>query len=92
MQKEFSSVQKKELLKLLKPLLSAGTPKQKVIETLCYPDAIDFLDPDEPIPGRSDQNVKFSSAWGLDQWSEEPISIMKKFLEEATGTEANFFL
>ncbi|WP_182421877.1 FAD-binding oxidoreductase (plasmid) [Priestia megaterium] len=81
----------KELIKLLKPLLSAGTPTQKVIETLCYPDAIDFLDPDEPIPGRSDQNVKFSSAWGLDQWSEEPISIMKKFLEEATGTEANFF-
>lgn len=82
---------KKELIKLLKPLLSAGTPTQKVIETLCYPDAIDFLDPDEPIPGRSDQNVKFSSAWGLDQWSEDPISIMKKFLEEATGTEANFF-
>ncbi|WP_461673523.1 FAD-binding oxidoreductase [Priestia megaterium] len=81
----------KELIKLLKPLLSAGTPTQKVIETLCYPDAIDFLDPDEPIPGRSDQNVKFSSAWGLDQWSEDPISIMKKFLEEATGTEANFF-
>ncbi|OUT33205.1 FAD-binding protein, partial [Priestia aryabhattai] len=82
---------KKELIKLLKPLLNAGTPTQTVIETLCYPDAIDFLDPDEPIPGRSDQNVKFSSAWGLDLWSEEPISIMKKFLEEATGTEANFF-
>ncbi|MCM3186904.1 FAD-binding oxidoreductase [Priestia megaterium] len=82
---------KKELIKLLKPLLNAGTPTQTVIETLCYPDAIDFLDPDEPIPGRSDQNVKFSSAWGLDLWSEEPISIMKKFLEEATGKEANFF-
>ncbi|MFB2350742.1 FAD-binding oxidoreductase [Priestia megaterium] len=82
---------KKELTKLLKPLLNAGTPTQTVIETLSYPDAIDFLDPDEPIPGRSDQSVKFSSAWGLDLWSEEPISFMKKFLEEATGTEANFF-
>ncbi|MEB4858329.1 FAD-binding oxidoreductase [Priestia aryabhattai] len=82
---------KKELTKLLKPLLNAGNPKQTVIETLSYPDAIDFLDPDEPIPGRSDQSVKFSSAWGLDLWSEEPISVMKKFLEEATGTEANFF-
>ncbi|MED4003668.1 FAD-binding oxidoreductase [Priestia aryabhattai] len=82
---------KKELTKLLKPLLNAGTPKQTVIETLSYPDAIDFLDPDEPIPGRSDQSVKFSSAWGHDLWSEEPISVMKKFLEEATGTEANFF-
>ncbi|MGC3792211.1 FAD-binding oxidoreductase [Priestia aryabhattai] len=82
---------KKELTKLLKPLLNAGTPKQTVIETLSYPDAIDFLDPDEPIPGRSDQSVKFSSAWGHDLWSGEPISVMKKFLEEATGTEANFF-
>ena len=80
-----------ELRRLLKPLLNAGTPKETTIETLAYPDAIDFLDPDEPIPGRSDQSVKFSSAWVLDLWSKEPISIMKQFLEEATGTEANFF-
>lgn len=80
-----------ELTRLLKPLLNAGTPKETTIETLAYPDAIDFLDPDEPIPGRSDQSVKFSSAWVLDLWSKDPISIMKQFLEEATGTEANFF-
>lgn len=53
---------KTELIKLLKPLTNSATPTQIVIETLSYPDAIDFLDPDEPIPGRSDQNVKFSSA------------------------------
>ncbi|MED3687250.1 FAD-binding oxidoreductase [Peribacillus butanolivorans] len=82
---------KKELIKLLEPLTKVGTPIQIVIETLSYPDAIDFLDPDEPIPGRSDQNVKFSSAWGLNLWPEKPISIMKQFLEEATGTESNFF-
>ncbi|PFN23220.1 FAD-binding oxidoreductase [Bacillus cereus] len=82
---------KDEAIELLEPLTSIGTPTQIVIETLPYPDAIDFLDPDEPIPGRSDQSVKFSSAWALDLWSEEPISIMRKFLEEATGTEANFF-
>ncbi|MEF2095569.1 FAD-binding oxidoreductase [Bacillus sp. CFBP9009] len=82
---------KTELIKLLKPLINSGTPTQIVIETLSYPDAIDFLDPDEPIPGRSDQNVKFSSAWGLNLWPEKPISIMRKFLEEATGTESNFF-
>lgn len=82
---------KTELIKLLKPLTNAGTPSQIVIETLPYPDAIDFLDPDEPIPGRSDQSVKFSSAWGLNLWSEKPIAIMRQFLEEATGTEANFF-
>lgn len=82
---------KSELTKLLQPLTSAGTPSRIVIETLSYPDAIDFLDPDEPIPGRSDQSVKFSSAWGLDIWPNEPYAIMRKFLEEATGTEANFF-
>lgn len=82
---------KNELIKLLKPLLNAGTPTRTDIETLSYPDAIDFLDPDEPIPGRSDQSVKFSSAWGHDLWPQEPISIMRKFLEEATGTESNFF-
>ncbi|GAB1772385.1 FAD-binding oxidoreductase [Priestia aryabhattai] len=82
---------KKELIQLLEPLTNTGTPSQIVIETLPYPDAIDFLDPDEPIPGRSDQSVKFSSSWGLDLWPEEPISIMKKFLEEAPGTESNFF-
>lgn len=82
---------KSELTKLLQPLTSAGTPSRIVIETLPYPDAIDFLDPDEPIPGRSDQSVKFSSAWGLDIWPNEPYAIMRKFLEKATGTEANFF-
>lgn len=82
---------KNELINLLEPLTSAGTPTQIVIEELPYPAAIDFLDPDEPIPGRSDQSVKFSSAWALNLWPEEPISIMKQFLEEATGTEANFF-
>lgn len=82
---------KDELIKLLKPLLNAGTPTRTDIETLPYPDTIDFLDPDEPIPGRSDQSVKFSSAWGHKLWPQEPISIMRKFLENATGTESNFF-
>lgn len=82
---------KEELTELLQPLLTAGTPTSIDIETLPYPAVIDFLDPDEPIPGRSDQSVKFSSAWGLKLWPEEPIAVMKKFLEEATGTEANFF-
>ncbi|MDN4526441.1 FAD-binding oxidoreductase [Fictibacillus fluitans] len=82
---------KSEAIKLLEPLISVGTPIQTVIESVPYPDAIDFLDPDEPIPGRSDQSVKFSSAWACHLWPDEPIKVMKKFLEEATGTEANFF-
>jgi hypothetical protein len=82
---------KPELIRLMEPLLSAGTPSSVVIETLFYPDCIDFLDPDEPIPGRSDQSTKFTSSWATNLWPEKPISVMKQFLEETTGTEAGFF-
>jgi hypothetical protein len=82
---------KSELIRLMEPLLSAGTPTSVVIETLFYPDCIDFLDPDQPIPGRSDQSTKFNSSWATNLWPEVPISVMRKFLEETTGTEAGFF-
>jgi FAD binding domain/Berberine and berberine like len=82
---------KSELIRLMEPLLSAGTPSSVDIETLFYPDCIDFLDPDEPIPGRSDQSTKFTSSWATNLWPEKPISVMKQFLEETTGTEAGFF-
>ena len=81
---------KPELVQLLKPLLNAGTPAQTVIKTLYYPDCIDFLDPDEPIPGRSDQSVKFSSAWALNLWPEEPIAVMRQFLEKRLGQKPTF--
>ncbi|MCM3718048.1 FAD-binding oxidoreductase [Fictibacillus phosphorivorans] len=77
-----------ELTQILQPLLNAGTPTNVVIETLFYPDCIDFLDPPDPI---ADQNFKFSSAWSKNLWQDEPISIMKQFLEEAPGTESNFY-
>jgi hypothetical protein len=82
---------KSDLIRLMEPLLSAGTPTSVVIETLFYPDCIDFLDPDEPIPGRSDQSTKFTSSWATNLWPEKPISVMKQFLEKTTGTEAGFF-
>jgi FAD binding domain/Berberine and berberine like len=78
-----------ELIQILEPLLSAGTPKEVVIETLLYPECIDFLDP--PEPPFADQNFKFSSSWSNNLWPEEPIAVMKRFLEEAPGTESNFF-
>jgi FAD/FMN-containing dehydrogenase len=78
-----------EGVKLLEPLTRTGTPTQIIIEELPYLDAINFLDP--PEPPVADQNFKFSSAWGLNLWTDEPISIMKQFLEESPGTESNFF-
>ncbi|GGE83772.1 FAD-binding oxidoreductase [Priestia taiwanensis] len=78
-----------EAIQLLEPLTSTGTPTQIIIEELPYLDAIEFLDP--PEPPVADQNFKFSSAWGLNLWTDEPISIMRQFLEESPGTESNFF-
>lgn len=78
-----------ELIQILQPLLNAGTPSEVVIETLFYPDCIDFLDP--PEPPYADQNFKFSSSWATSLWPKEPIKVMKQFLEEAPGTETNFY-
>ncbi|MBY6036956.1 FAD-binding oxidoreductase [Fictibacillus nanhaiensis] len=80
---------KSELTQILEPLLSAGTPSKVVIETMFYPDCIDFLDP--PEPPFADENFKFSSSWADHLWREEPIAIMRQFLEETTGTKSNFF-
>ncbi len=82
---------KRELICLLEPLMSAGTPTKVDIKTLSYPDVVEYLIPDEPIPGRADQKNKFSSAWAHDLLPCEAIKIMRRFLEEATGTESNFF-
>ncbi len=81
-----------ELTRLLKSFTKCWNPKRNNYRNISLSGCYRFLEPDEPITGRSDQSVKFSSAWVLDLWSKEPISIMKQFLEEATGTEANFFL
>ncbi|WP_312523104.1 FAD-binding oxidoreductase [Anaerospora sp.] len=81
---------KQELTCLLEPLTSAGSPTV-YIETLDYPDAVEYLIPDEPIPGRSDQSTKFSSAWAYDLLPCEAVKIMRRFLEASTGTEAGFF-
>jgi len=82
---------KKELACLLEPLTSTGTPTEVFIETLDYPDVIEYLIPDQPIPGRDEQSSKFSSAWALELLPCEAIKIMRRFLEESTGTEAGFF-
>lgn len=82
---------KEELICLLEPLLCAGTPTEVFIETLPYPDAVEYLIPDEPIPGRDGQYTKFSSAWAFELLPGEAIKVIRRFLEESTGTEAGFF-
>jgi FAD/FMN-containing dehydrogenase len=80
---------KAELTDLLKPLLTTGTPSEVNIQTLPWPALVDkWLAPD-PIP--TDMSNKFSSSWGFDPFPNEAIKIMRHFLEEATGTDSNFF-
>lgn len=78
-----------ELEEFLEPLLSAGTPTEVVIKTLPYPECIDFLDP--PEPPVADQNFKFSSSFSEILWTEEPIAVMKQFLENTPGTESEVY-
>lgn len=80
---------KEELIKLIEPLTTAGTPRQRDIKDLTWSEAVDLLLPSDPIP---DANIsKFSSAYALDPWPDNAIKSMREFLEKATGNESNFF-
>ncbi|MBL3645001.1 FAD-binding oxidoreductase [Bacillus sp. RHFB] len=81
---------KTKLTSLLEPLTSVGTPTKVFIQKFPYPNAVDYLLPDETIPGRADQYYKFSSAWATRLFPDEAINIMRSFLEESTGTESSF--
>ena len=82
---------KEELVKLLKPLTNTGTPTDVFIKTFPYLGAVEYLIPTEPIPGRALENQKFSSTWAPDLLPDEAIRVMRRFLEESTGTDSNFF-
>ena len=80
---------KAELTDLLEPLLTTGTPSEVSIQTSSWPAIVDqWLVPD-PIP--SDMANKFSSTYGFQPFPDEAIKTMRRFLEEAKGTESNFF-
>jgi FAD/FMN-containing dehydrogenase len=81
---------KTKLASLLEPLTSVGTPTKVFIEKMSYPNVVEYLLPDEPIPGRADQNFKFSSSWATRLFPDEAIKIIRSFLEESTGTESSF--
>ncbi len=79
---------KEEANCLLEPLTSTGTPTINIV-TLPYPEVVEYFLPDEPA--RSEQSTKFSSAWAIDLLPNEAVRIIRRFLEESTGTEAGFF-
>lgn len=82
---------KEELIRLLYPLINTGTPIDVFVKTFSYLGAVDYLIPSEPIPGRATESQKFSSTWAPDLLPDEAIGVMRRFLEESTGTDSNFF-
>ncbi|QXE02424.1 FAD-binding oxidoreductase [Terribacillus sp. DMT04] len=80
---------KEELTDLLEPLLTTGTPTEVNIQTLPWPAVVENrLQPDQ-IP--TDAANKFSSSYGFQPFPDEAIKAMRYFLENATGTDSNFF-
>ncbi|WP_077304600.1 FAD-binding oxidoreductase [Terribacillus halophilus] len=80
---------KEELTHELKPLLKTGTPSEVNIQTLPWPAVVENrLQPDQ-IP--TDAANKFSSSYGFQPFPDEAIKAMRYFLENATGTDSNFF-
>lgn len=80
---------KEELAPLLEPLLTTGTPSEVNIQTLPWPTLVDVWLAPDPIP--TNMSNKFSSSWGFEPFPDEAQRIMHRFLEEATGTDSNFF-
>ncbi len=78
-----------ELTELIQPLLAAGTPKEVLIDEVSLSEAIEFWQPEESE--FDDQNTKWSSAWVERTLPQEGLYAIRDFLENATGSEANFF-
>lgn len=82
--------QKAELEKLLIPLASVGTPTQVYIDEVSLLEAIDFW-----TAGSAEfdtQKTTWSSVWVEQNLPVEGLKAVRRFLEESTGSEANFFL
>lgn len=80
---------KEELVKLIKPLKTTGTPISILVDEVTLLEAIDFWAPNEPP--FDDQYSTWSSAWEEGLLPEKGLDAIRCFLEAATGTESNFF-
>jgi len=80
---------KSELKKLITPLIDVGCPLKVFIDGVTLLEAIDFWAPNEPL--FDEQKSTWSSAWVEQTLPEEGIKAIRNFLEEAEGSESNFF-
>jgi len=80
---------KAELKKLITPLIDVGSPLKVFVDGVTLLEAIDFWAPNEPL--FDEQKSTWSSAWVEQTLPEEGIKAIRSFLEEAEGSESNFF-
>jgi FAD/FMN-containing dehydrogenase len=80
---------KAELEKLLIPLKSTGTPTEVYVNEVPLYNAIQFWT--EGSVDFDSQNTTWSSVWVEQLLPREGLKPIRRFLEKATGIEANFF-
>jgi FAD/FMN-containing dehydrogenase len=78
-----------ELEELITPLIEVGSPIKVFVDEVTLSDAIDFWAPNEPL--FDDQYSTWSSTWVEKTLPEVGIKAIRSFLENATGSESNFF-
>jgi FAD/FMN-containing dehydrogenase len=80
---------KAELEKLITTLTAAGSPIKVYVDEVTLLEAIDFWAP--PESQFDTQNTTWSSTWMEEMLPKRGIKAIRSFLENATGTESNFF-
>lgn len=82
---------KSNALRQLEPILSVGTPTQKIIRSLPYTEATKFMLAPDPILPQKFSN-QFSSGFGRHPFPDKAYKPMREFLEKAEGgTPAGFY-
>ncbi|WP_422661077.1 FAD-binding oxidoreductase [Paenibacillus sp. EC2-1] len=82
-----------EAIRLLSPITSIGTPTEKTIRLLPYPQVVNFLLAPDPVLTQRYSN-QFSSGFAKCPFPNKAIKSMREFLEkaEANSTAGFFFL
>lgn len=84
---------KEEAIRLLRPITSIGTPTEKTIRLLPYPQVVNFLLAPDPVLTQRYSN-QFSSGFAKCPFPNKAMKSMREFLEkaEANSTAGFFFL
>ncbi|WP_214630178.1 FAD-binding oxidoreductase [Paenibacillus agaridevorans] len=79
-----------EAVRLLRPITSIGTPTERLIRSLPYRQAVNFLLPPDPVLTQRYSN-QFSSGFGREPFPRQALKPMREFLEQVEGEDAGFF-